>query len=124
MPFPDWIAQGFKGIEDSKYYEDSQDDPSIKYMVDGGLTVTRRRFTRTPARLITTGYTDLSAADKVIIDSFWATLYGGGSNSFTYITPLTNETLTVRFDSVYKVKYAGMGYHFAWDVTDIKLRTI
>lgn len=123
MPFPDLITQGLKALEDSKYFKDTPQDAALKKDMEGGLLVTRKRFTRPPARILVTGFTMISLADKALFDAYWNS-HAGGSVSFTYTHPLTAETLTVRFDDVYTTAYTGIGTAQMWDLTDIKLRTV
>ena len=122
MPFPALIALGLTAKEDSQYFTDAPIDGSIKYETEGGLIVTRRRFTRNAGRHIVTGYSFMSQADKTILDRFFVSM-GGGAMTFAYNHPTTGESLTVRFESEYKTIYKGIGSNFMWEVTDIKLRS-
>jgi hypothetical protein len=123
MPFPTLITMGFTALEDSKYFQDTPIDASLSYETDGGLLITRRRYTRGAGRNIVTGFTALSQANKALLDTFYAN-QGGGSAQFTYVHPLTNENLQVRFSGEYKTAYKGRGGLWIWDVTDIKLRSV
>jgi len=121
MSFPGLIASGFTAIEDSQYFMDVPVDGALKFEMQGGLVVSRKRFTRAPARIITTGYTWMTQSDYALFQAYW-TLEGGGANSFTYTHPITAESLTVRFDKEYKAVYKGAGSNYLWDVTEITLR--
>jgi hypothetical protein len=122
MPFPALVGLGFTQQEDSSYFKDSYLDGTIKYEVTGGLVVARRRFTRQPNRSIETGFSNMSQANKEIIDAYYSIVMQAGT--FTYTHPTSAESLTVRFDDVLKPEYMGAGTTFVWKMPSIKLRTI
>lgn len=123
MPIPGLVSLGFTASEDSKYMEEKPNDPAIRKEMEGGFVVSRPRFTRAPTTVITTGFTDISNADKVRLMNFYASM-GGGSASFSYTHPVSNDLLTVRFAEAPAPKYAGMGGNHRWDVPNIKLETV
>lgn len=124
MPFPGLISLGFTAKEDSKYLTETPNNPVIRGEYEGGYVVTRPRYTRAPTNKITTGFTDISNADKVIFFNYYAAMRGG-SNSFTYNHPVSGEAMTVRFGETPPVaKYAGMGTNFRWDIADIDLEQV
>lgn len=123
MPFPDLIAAGFTNAEDSKKFDMEPIDPSMQYQAEGGVNISRKRFTRDPGFKITTGFTNLSDSDNTILQNYYVGL-SGGSVSFNYIHPTTGVTYNVRFSKPFKSKYAGMGGTFKWDVDNITLQTV
>lgn len=119
----DFPTVNLAGLEDSKYFEQEVADPAQRTEVDGGYTLTRPRYTRTPRKSWKTGFTDLTDTEKAEFDAFWDT-QRGGSNSFTYLNPADAVTYTVRFVGTPRIKYSGMGPLRRWDITNIKLEQI
>lgn len=119
MPFPDLITQGFTSSEDSQFLQDHAMDGSLRYEMQGGLIVIRKRFTRTPLRLITTGFSWIPQSDFDLLRAYYQSMTG---QSFSYTLPTTNETLTVSFSKEFKTEYKGAGSNFLWNVTDITLQ--
>lgn len=119
----DFPTVNLAGLEDSKHFKQEQADPAMRQEVDGGYTITRPRYTRIPRKTWTTGFTDLTDAQKAEFDTFWET-QRGGSNSFTYLNPADAVTYTVRFKGVPKVIYTGMGPLRRWDITGIVLEQV
>ena len=72
MPFPDLQAAGFSALEDSQFFQDTPISGAITYETDGGIFMARRRFTRNPGRNLVTGFTEISNADKLKLDAFFA----------------------------------------------------
>ena len=119
----DFPTATLAGLEDSKHFTEKQADPAMKQEVDGGYTITRPRYTRTPRKTWTTGFTDLTTTQKDSFVSFWNT-YKGGSNSFTYLNPADAQTYTVRFMGQPNIKYTGMASLRRWDITGITLEQV
>ena len=119
----DFPTTALAGLEDSKHFTESSADPVKRYEVEGGYTVTRPRYTRTPRKTWTTGFTDLTTTEKNSFVSFWESKKGG-SQSFTYLNPADNQTYTVRFKGVPKIKYTGMAALRRWDITEITLEQV
>lgn len=83
--------------------------------MEGGYVVTRARHTRKPLRIFKIGYTDISNADKVVLDDFYDTVKGG-SLVFTWTDPESLLTYSVRFNKGgLSFKYVGMGNNKRWD---------
>ena len=110
-------------LEDSKHFTEDSADPAKRQEIDGGYTVTRPRYTRLPRKTWTTGFTDLTTAQKDSYVSFWESKFGG-SDSFTYLNPADAATYTVRFRGKAKIKYSGMGPLRRWEITDIALEQV
>jgi len=119
----DFPPAGMTSKEDSKYFEVSQEDPAIRTSTDGGYQLTRPRYTRRPRRVFKTGFTQISEADRALLETFWNTQLGG-SKSFTWTIPTTLEEVTVRFEEEMDFKYKGVGGTHYFDVTSIKLREV
>ena len=122
MPFPALTASGFGALEDSKYLKDNPLPNSISVEVDGGLLVSRKRFTRSNMRQLETGYTSLTEAEKLLFEAFYGST--GGADTISYLHPTTGETLSVLFVEPPQLVYTGIGGNHRWDITSIKLRTV
>jgi hypothetical protein len=123
MPFPQLQALGFTASEDSSKFSETPVDPAIRGEFEGGFISTRPRFTRPDLEVITTGFTDISDADWRRLRDFYRAARGG-SSSFYYIHPVTDELLTVRFLKPLKASYVGMGGNHRWDIGDLELEIV
>jgi len=119
----DFPTATLAGLEDSKHFGVVQADPAKKVEIEGGYTVTRPRYTRLPRKTWSTGFTDLTDAEKDSFAAFWDTNFGG-SDSFTYLNPADAVTYTVRFKGQPKIKYEGMGPLRRWNITGISLEQV
>ena len=109
--------------EDSSQRTDTVADPAMRQEMDGGYVITRPRFTRRPRRSFQTGFTDITDAEKVLLEDFWDA-HKGGSNSFTWTDPVSNVTRTVRFKSGAAYQYAGHGPTRRWNATGVVLEEV
>lgn len=119
----DFPTVALAGLEDSKHFNVSQADPAKKQTVEGGYTVSRPRYTRSPRKTWSTGFTDLTTAQANSFTAFWDAKYGG-ADSFTYLNPADSQTYTVRFMGQPKIKYVGMAALRRWDITGIALEQV
>lgn len=115
MPNPVFptLSQG----QDSKFYSVVRENVAMKTKMEGGYVVSRARHTRTPRRTFTTGFSNLTNADRASLESFWDTVRGG-SVIFDWTDPVSNVAIPVRFagDSGLTWKYEGVGYTRLWSV--------
>lgn len=109
--------------ENSAFFSETREDPTVRTKTDGGYMVSRPKHTRAPRRTISTGFSDLSNTDKETLEDFYDTM-SGGAGSFTYIHPTSGVEIYVRFAQPFTVTYAGVGEAQRWDVKDIKLEEI
>lgn len=123
MPIPALTALGFTNAEDSSKYIETPIDPVLAKETEGGLIITRRRFTRNPGMDISFAYTDLNDTDKQILDAFYKSVFGG-VEAFIYTHPITDISILVRFKSPYSAQYIGLGGYHRWDVANVNLRTV
>jgi hypothetical protein len=123
MPFPDLTAMGFSNKEDSSKFGFDPVDPSMTYQTEGGVFISRRRFTRDPGYTITTGFTNISQTDMNHLNDFYKSVFGG-SVAFNYVHPTTAVTYSVRFVKTWKSSYVGIGSGFRWNVDNINLQTV
>lgn len=123
MPIPSLTSTGFTAKEDSKYLSEDPKDPTMRAEAEGGFVMTRARFTRAPPRVVKTGFTNISEADRAKLKAFYDA-QRGGAGSFGYTHPVSGESLTVRFAEPPRFRYAGVGATFRWDVPDIKLEEV
>jgi hypothetical protein len=106
--------------EDSAKYGFEQEDNAVKPQMEGGYVLSRPRFTRRPRRTWKTGFTDITNADKLLLEAFYNAK--GTHMSFTYLVPVpdteggSKETVTVRFKEPLKFTYAGIGATAHWNV--------
>ena len=107
-------------IEDGKFLGVSQNDPVQSHSTDGGYKITRPRYTRLPRKVFTTGFTDLSQAQRVTLQSFYDSKRGG-SDSFTWTDGTSGTEYTVRFGSELIFKRAMPGSDHRWNTEQITL---
>lgn len=101
--------------QDERYFSVSHEDPSLKSDIEGGYVVTRSRFTRTPRRTFSTGFTDISEADKTALEAYWDSKKGG-SGIVSWTHPVTDVVIQTRFVSELDFKYTGIGGFHRWTV--------
>lgn len=123
MPFPVLISSGFTAKEDSAKFSVEPIDQSIQYETEGGVFLSRPRNTRDPGEIITTGFTDITDSDYNKLLAFYKQMRGG-SDTFTYVHPVSEVNMTVRFHKPFKAKYSGAGIRKRWDINDLTLRTL
>lgn len=123
MASHDFPTAALDGLEDSKHFGVQQADPAKKSEMDGGYTTTRPRYTRLPRKTWTTGFTDLTDAQKDSFATFWDAMMGG-SDSFIYLNPADALDYTVRFTGQPKIKYMGMASLRRWNITGISLEQV
>lgn len=113
--------------EDAAKYGIELEDTGIRSEMEGGYVLSRPRTTRRPRRTWTTGFTDITNADKLLLETFVNTK--GTFASFTWTVPVPNilggskEVVTVRFSEVPTFKYAGFGTNARWNF-DCKLEEV
>lgn len=112
----------FGNKEDSAKFGLTYEDVGIRSSMEGGYVLTRPRHTRRPRRTWTTGFTDLSDANKATFESFFNE--HGTFKVFTYTVKTTNEVVQVRFASVPDLDYKGYGGNFRWNINNIKLEEV
>lgn len=108
--------------QDAKYYSEKLSDVARKAETEGGYEITRPRFKRRPRKIFSTGFTNISNDDKLILENFWNQVYGG-SSAFNWTNPINQTVILVRFDEELDFKYAGIGGIHRWDVS-IKLKEV
>jgi phage-related protein len=111
------------GKEDSAECQVEVEDVAVRSETDGGYVYTRARHTRTPRKTWTTGFTNISHAQKTELEQFYQT-QRGGSDSFTYTPPTEGVEKIVRFKGPLKFQYTGAGTYFRWDVKNIDLEEV
>lgn len=110
LTFPT-LSQG----QDSSLFSVETDDPAIKADIEGGYEYTRPRFTRRPRRTFKTGFSDLTEADRTLLDEFYDDVMGG-SDSFYWTNPVTSVVTLVRFKDPPTWKYTGIKTRYRWQV--------
>lgn len=108
--------------QDGAEFGFEQEDVGIRAEMEGGYVLTRPRHTRTPRRTWKTGFTGLNNTDKTTFEGFVNT--HGTHTAFNYTLPTTATVVNVRFKSMPKYKYTGLGDNLMWDITDIFLEEV
>jgi hypothetical protein len=111
--------------QDSRYFKETPENPADVAETEGGYEFSRPKHTRTPRIEFTTGHTNISDAEKVEFDNFWREVRGG-SDSFSWIHPVSENVYTVRFAPGYKPDYvyAGMGGNHRWNIPNVMLKEV
>ena len=107
--------------EDSRFFDESMEDRTMKAETDGGYSYTRARNRRRPRKMFKTGFTNLSDSNKEALEQCYAQRQG--AVSFTYSHPVSGVEHVVRFKDGQspKWKYRGFGDNPRWDVADVML---
>lgn len=108
--------------QDSKYFSLGQTDVAIVGSMEGGYDVTRPRTTRKPRKLITTGFTDITEAERVVLEQFYEQVGKYGEINYTH--PVTGQELLVRITDWPEAKYVGVGGLHVYDMPNIKLKEV
>jgi phage-related protein len=112
----------FGNKEDSSKFGLDLENVGIRSEMEGGYVLTRPRHTRRPRRTWSTGFTDLSEAQKTTFETFFNE--HGTFKVFTYTVKTSNEVVQVRFASVPSFDYKGYGTNYRWDIGSIKLEEV
>lgn len=117
----DFPPAGMTAKEDTSKIKQTQSDDVIRTETDGGYVITRRRHTRAPRKVFTLGFTDISNADKVLLENFYAS---NSASIFTWTDWTSGTEFTVRFKEPLKFKYTGRGDNKRWNVEDFVLEQV
>lgn len=109
--------------QDSSKLSSEQEDVAERIDVEGGYTITRPKHSRNPRRTFTTGFTELTSAQKTELETFYQTVKGG-SVAFDWTDPTTDTIYSVRFKESLKFSYVGHGETFRWDSETITLEQV
>lgn len=109
--------------QDSQYYGIMPENPGMRSEMDGGYVMSRARHSRPPRKTYTTGFTDLSNAERISIQDFWD-LNMGSADSFSWTDPVDAGVKTVRFAGDLDFKYTGVGGNHRWMISNIKLEEV
>jgi hypothetical protein len=108
--------------QDSKYFKVNQEDVTIVGSMEGGYDVTRPRTTRVPRLTLTTGFTDISAAEMAVLETFYKLVGKYGSVEYTH--PVTLVELVVRIVEWPEQSYVGVGGAHFYDFAQIKFKEV
>lgn len=111
----DFPPAGMSAGQDSKHFTVTQQDNSVSTTTEDGYVVSRPRSTRLPGREFSTGFTEISNADKALLEAFWQSVKGN-ADIFTWDDPTTGQTLNVRFKGQADYRYVGIGGNHQWNV--------
>ena len=73
-----------------------------------GYEYTRPKWTRRPRRTFTFTFKSITAADRVALQNFWDTHFGG-SVAFNWTDPTTSTVYNVRFSKEMQLKFSRDG---------------
>jgi hypothetical protein len=113
--------------QDQKFYDEVPEDTGMKAETDGGYEITRPRHTRRGRLSFSTGFTNISDADKAALLSFYNSV--GTFNMFNWTRPTGGAAIVVRFVKPPKFKYShavntgGVVSH-RWDTDTIELKEV
>jgi len=107
--------------DSSKFKEQPMEDPSIDFSAEGGYNISRPRYTRATPRVFEMGFTNISDADKVLIETLYSTARGSSDSIGSWTHPVSSESITLRFSKgkIPTYKYKGIGGLDKWDVNII-----
>lgn len=113
----------FSVPQDRRYYSVEHENNTERTKFEGGYVASRPKFPRNPVRRTwRTGFTDMSPADRAILEGFWNTVAGGSVvfqwldvhawEGAKYLVPGTDAApyrFYVRF-AMEKLKFETKGY--------------
>lgn len=110
---------------DASSFEEESENPVVASEMEGGYTITRARFTRSPRRKFTFKHVDISDADKTTLQTFWDD-HKGGASAFNWTHPISGAVINVRFSPDMKLSFKRTGYgeNHRWDSDTIELREV
>jgi hypothetical protein len=113
-------GNGLSQGESPSLYDCTPIDETLKSGTDGGYEFRRRRTTRVPREIISTGFIGIPNDDYLVLRQFWRDhqLDVG----FVYHDYIHGIDRQVRFDT-WDPKYVGVGQNRMWNVT-IKMSEI
>ena len=99
---------------DAAKFETSAADPGMRQETDGGYVITRARYTRKPRKSWKCALTNITGADKIVMDDFWDTTRGT-ARAFSWVCPTDMLTYNVRFKASFSMTHRGAGATQFWD---------
>lgn len=112
--------------DSAQFKETAKEDQTIDFESEGGWSVTRPRYTRRTPRLFTLGFTDISNADKLVLQDLYVQTRGSSDMITDWPHPIGGELINVRFQKGSKPEfvYRGMGGNHRWNVSGIILEEV
>ena len=102
---------------DAAAFREMYIDNAIRSNTEGGYVKTRPRHTRGQLKKFQITWTDVSDADKEVIQSFFETVYTYSELEFTHPTEALDYS--VRFEAPPDFKYIGAGTNYRWTITAV-----
>lgn len=99
---------------DSSKFSVELEDSTKSEELEGGYTATRSGTTRRGRKIFKGGYTFISNADKLLLETHWDAM-GGRSKIFSWINVQNGTTYLVRFKEKLAFKYVGRLTFQRWD---------
>jgi phage-related protein len=107
---------------DSETFAQSSKDMSHRKEMSSGAEYTRRKHTGAPKKGFSYSYPQMSAAEKLLLDTFYDNHAGG--EPFYWTHPLTNVQHLVRFaEGGMTFKYVGIGKTELWSA-DVSIKEV
>jgi len=105
--------------DSAKFSEAPREDPVVDFESEGGWVLSRPRHTRRPPTVYSLGFTDISNAEKIVLEELYHSTRGGSDSITGWVHPVTAISHTVRFKkgSMPKYTYRGHGGNHRWDAT-------
>jgi hypothetical protein len=97
--------------------KEDREDAVIRSEMEGGYSITRRRFSRT-RRLFTLGYENLVQNDKDLLDTFFDDTIDGGAIAFDWVEPASSTVVVVRFTKppIFSLDFFGDEYRYSTSI--------
>jgi len=97
--------------------KEDREDAVIRSEMEGGYSITRRRFSRT-RRLFTLEYKNLTQTDKDLLTTFFDDTTDGGGGIFDWIEPASTTVVVVRFTKppIFSLDFFGDEYRYSTNI--------
>jgi len=114
------------GHDSQKFQETHRADPAVSFESEGGWIMSRAKYTRRPPVIYTLGFTDISEAEKTIIQDLYAATHGSSDMITGWIHPTSGAVKNVRFKQgpIPQYSYKGRGNNHRWDVSGFMIEEV
>jgi phage-related protein len=112
----DFPPVGMLNGEDSAKFSIDLGDNTVSSKMEDGYEISRPRSTRRPRKKYNSGFTDISDAERVLIENFYEQEAAATANAFSWTEPTSQQELIVRFAERIKFEYVGYGANHRWNL--------
>lgn len=95
-------------LDAAAFTEEFEDVAMKSAEMEGGYSLSRPKFTRSPRRTWTFRYVEMRDADKLLLEDMWKAVKGR-SNIFTWVHPISGASISCRFGDM-KMRFSRSGY--------------